>query len=190
MFDLRGYGQSQGKRFSLGYYETRDVLGALDFLKQRGFKPENIGMLGWSMGAATTLLSSAQSQDVRAIVIDSAYADLAEILSREIPKKSHLPGFFNPGIIRMTRLFYGIDIDAIKPAMALEKLGQRHVLIIHGQNDALVPVENAYRLYEKVSHDPKNELWILPNTAHTDAYKNYKREYGKKVAQFFNENLG
>jgi dipeptidyl aminopeptidase/acylaminoacyl peptidase len=37
MFDLRGYGESGGATVSGGYFEKRDVEGAVAFAKQRGF---------------------------------------------------------------------------------------------------------------------------------------------------------
>ena len=33
LFDLRGHGESDGDRFSLGYFEKRDVLGAIRYLR-------------------------------------------------------------------------------------------------------------------------------------------------------------
>jgi dipeptidyl aminopeptidase/acylaminoacyl peptidase len=37
LYDARAHGQSEGSLASFGYYETRDLLGALDWLRTRGF---------------------------------------------------------------------------------------------------------------------------------------------------------
>jgi len=37
VFDLRGSGESGGERFTLGAHEVRDVEGALDYLRLRGW---------------------------------------------------------------------------------------------------------------------------------------------------------
>ena len=55
LFDMRGHGESDGVQLSAGYFEKWDVLGAYDYLVQRGVPPERIGVLGWSMGGALRL---------------------------------------------------------------------------------------------------------------------------------------
>ena len=62
LFDLRGHGESGGVRYTLGAAEQRDVLGAVAYLKSRGFAPERMGFWSHSMGAATVLLASAASR--------------------------------------------------------------------------------------------------------------------------------
>ena len=42
MLDLRGHGRSEGERGTLGYKEVRDVRGALSWLEERGFDPEDV----------------------------------------------------------------------------------------------------------------------------------------------------
>ena len=60
LFDMRGHGESGGDQLSAGYFEKWDVLGAYDFLVQRGDSPGGIGVLGWSLGGATALLAAAE----------------------------------------------------------------------------------------------------------------------------------
>ena len=59
MIDLRGHGQSSPARMSFGLKEHRDILGAVDWLKGRGYRPGHIGVLGQSMGGASTLYAVA-----------------------------------------------------------------------------------------------------------------------------------
>jgi len=54
LYDARGQGLSEGDAVSAGWYETADLLGALDFLRARGF--QHFGCLGASQGGATILL--------------------------------------------------------------------------------------------------------------------------------------
>jgi pimeloyl-ACP methyl ester carboxylesterase len=53
MIDLRGHGESEGERVTFGKQEKWDVLGAVDWLHQRGFT--KIGVLGASLGAVSTV---------------------------------------------------------------------------------------------------------------------------------------
>ena len=96
-FDFRAHGASGGDRYSLGQWEVRDVAGALNWLKSRG--ETKIGTLAYSMGAATMLNAAPDHPEVDALVEDSPFADLAELLDVQLPKASGLPVFFNPGII-------------------------------------------------------------------------------------------
>ena len=75
MFDLRGHGESEAQHVSGGLYEKRDLLGAVDFAKSRGMN--TIGVLGFSLGAATSLMAVPESEDIGAVVSDSGYADLS-----------------------------------------------------------------------------------------------------------------
>ena len=94
LFDFRGHGESGGVRYTLGAVEERDVLGAVAYLESRGFAPARIGFWAHSMGAATVLLTSAASPDVRTIVADSSFARLHDLLDRQLPFASDLPSFF------------------------------------------------------------------------------------------------
>jgi dipeptidyl aminopeptidase/acylaminoacyl peptidase len=77
-FDFRGYGESGGDRFSLGDLEVRDVAGALNYLKTRGVN--QVGALGFSMGAATALNSAPAHPEMRAVVADSSFAEIVPIV--------------------------------------------------------------------------------------------------------------
>src|SRR5260221_1027892 len=101
-FDMRGEGESQPAAFSLGYFEQRDVLGAVDFLRSGTLpypdlgRPKAIGGWGVSMGAATLLLAAARESAIQAVISDCAFADAIPILEREIPNGGGLPAFFPP----------------------------------------------------------------------------------------------
>lgn len=188
-FDLRGYGESEGKRFSLGFYEPRDVRGAVDYLIKRGYAPGHIGVIGWSMGAATAIISTARDPRIGAVVADSGYADLTDILHCQIPKRSHLPDIFTPGILEMAKLMYGIDVSKIRPVNAISQIAPRHIMIVHGTADPMVPVKNAFRLFDRVADKNANQLWIVPNVVHAAAFKTRPDVYAQRVSSFFYKEL-
>jgi len=189
MFDLRSHGESEGKRFSLCYYEQRDLKGAVKYAVTRGFTPNQIGVIGWSMGAATTMVTAATTPEIRAIVIDSGYADLVGILDVRVPKESGLPPIFTFGILAMTRLMYGIDISSIRPIESVARMGDRHIFVIHAEADTLVPVEHAKRIFAVKANQPGNEIWLLPGVDHVDAYQFAPDEYIRRVVAFFDREL-
>ncbi|MFC1879303.1 alpha/beta hydrolase, partial [Chloroflexota bacterium] len=55
MIDLRGHGQSGDGRASFGINERRDILGAVDWLLDKGYQPGSIGVLGTSLGGASSI---------------------------------------------------------------------------------------------------------------------------------------
>lgn len=147
MIDLRAQGDSEGQRITMGYQEARDVHGALTWLEERGFKHSEVIVHGWSMGAATAL-RAAPDAGVAAVVADSAYADLPQILQEQLPEASGLPSFFNPVIMLVAKLFLGLDPWAVRPEQEARRLCDEDVplLIIHSTGDELVLFEHARRL--------------------------------------------
>lgn len=187
MFDFRGHGESGGDLSSLGEWKTRDVAGALAYLKTRGVS--QVGALGYSMGASTELLAAPDHPEMRAIVADSAFADLYTIMDRQRSKLGCLPSFFNPGIIFMSKLLYGLDPQDIQPKLAIARLGNRPVLLIHSASDDLIPVSQAYELQKAGANNPNLELWVAQGFGHVSAFADNREEYLARVIAFFDKNL-
>ncbi|MBP8251894.1 MAG: alpha/beta fold hydrolase [Herpetosiphon sp.] len=189
MFDLRGCGESEGDRFSLGWYEQDDVRGAIRFVQQRGFT--HIGVHGYSMGAASGLLAIANEPAVQAMVEDSGYARLLDVLDQEVPKRSGLPAIFTPGIVLMSNMMYGIKTDQVNPAQSAAAFA-RPLLVIHGDKDELIPPNNANRIWQARYGDGTPNpatFYIIPNAEHTQGYNVAKQEYLDKVTGFFAQQL-
>jgi dipeptidyl aminopeptidase/acylaminoacyl peptidase len=186
MFDMRGHGESEGKHISAGYYERNDVLGAIDHIRQRGIESQ-IGVLGFSMGAAAALAAAPESDEIDAVVADSAYADIVSIIESEFSKRSNLPKFFIPIILCIAKNIYDIDFAAIKPEEAVRETSVP-VFIIHGGQDDMVPVQHAYRLKE-TSQNPDSRLWIVPEARHANSYLVRPAEYKEQVISFFDKAL-
>jgi pimeloyl-ACP methyl ester carboxylesterase len=186
-FDFRAHGESGGDRYSLGQWETRDVAGALDYLKSRGI--DHVGALAYSMGASTELLAAPDHPEMNALALDSPFSDLQALLDKELPKNSGLPGFFNPGILLMGQTVLGLNLLDNKPVHQMAQLGNRPVLLIHGDADQLVPVGQAYDLQKAAANDPNFTLWVVPGAAHVGAFDVNKQAYLDKVDAFFDKNL-
>ena len=182
MFDLRGHGESDGNRMSAGYYEKRDLLGAVDYMKGRGL--EHIGVLGFSMGAATALMATPEGNDIDAVVADSSFADLKDMMEPEFSKRTKFPKFFLPTLLFVVKIMYGVDFNAIKPIELVSEIAPRPILFIHGELDETVPLEHAYRLHQ-ASQNPQNQLWVVPEAGHVSSYVNYPEEYMNKITTFF-----
>ncbi len=181
MFDLRGHGESEGNRTTVGYREVRDVRGALSWLQEEpGFQPGDVVLHGWSMGGAT-VVRSAPGTGVAAVVEESGYADLPLLLRDRLPESSGLPSFFNPGIFLMAKLFLDFDPWAVKPEEDAAKLAEEGVplLIIHSTDDEVVPFGQAEMLSASY---PDAEVWKVEGYGHVEAYSH--PEYRQKLLGF------
>ena len=186
LFDLRGHGESDGDQLSAGYFEKWDVLGAFDFLVHRGVSPGRIGVLGWSMGGATALLAVSEEPKIRAVISDSAFADVRDMIAQETARTTVFPKWavpiFIPGMKFMSSILYGIDVDAVVPERAAATLDYP-ILVIHGEADSRISVEQSVRIH--ASGSAGSELWLIPGSDHADAFADASDEYVKRVDAYF-----
>lgn len=184
LFDLRGSGRSGGERFTLGAQEVRDVGGAVDFLAARGLATDGVQLLGYSMGAATAVLYAPTDARVKAVVEDSGYADLGDVLDDQVPKASGLPPFFTPGTVFMAWPLMGVNAYAIRPIENMPLLAQRGVplLVIHGDADTTVPIAHAQRL--AAAYGPAVQTLFVPGAGHVASYSVEPSTYLARVGAF------
>jgi len=197
-FDMRGSGESPPAPLSLGYFEQRDVLGAVDFLRSGPIPYPTLGRThvigGWgvSMGAATLMMAAAQAPAIRAVVSDSAYADIIPILEREVPKGGHLPLMFTPGGLFAVNVLYGIDFYAVRPEDIVANIAPRPILFIHGTSDTFVPPSNmdALAAAARTAPNANVQTWLVPGAAHAQSFNTEGAVYVDRVVAFYNAALG
>ncbi len=102
MIDLRGHGQSAAARCTFGLTERRDVIGAFNWLKQRGYQTNKIGVLGVSLGAAAAVGAVADNPEIGALVLDSGFAEVYPLMQKQWPSASGLPEIFLPSTLLFT----------------------------------------------------------------------------------------
>jgi pimeloyl-ACP methyl ester carboxylesterase len=184
LFDLRGSGRSGGTRSTLGAHEVRDVGGAIDYLAGRGLAGEGVVLLGYSMGGSTALLAARDDPRVRAVVEDSGYAELGDIVARRVPLESGLPPFFTPGVVLMAWPLIGANAYAIRPVEAAPVLAARGVplLVIHGEADDFIPVAHGRRI--AAAYGPAAATYFVPGAEHTGGYRDGPATYLARLEDF------
>ncbi|RME44590.1 MAG: alpha/beta fold hydrolase [Chloroflexi bacterium] len=186
MIDLRAHGQSEGRNFTLGEHERWDVLGAVDWLQEHGF--EKIGVLGVSLGAASTVQAAvdpAGGQAIKAVVLDSSFGDLREVLEKRFPEESGLPNVFLPGSVLMGRLLLGANVNAIRPVDDLPHIAAP-VMLIFGAQDDTVPVAQFHAM---AAARPGAETWLVEDAGHARIYNAHPQEYVTRVSRFLAQAL-
>ena len=188
LFDFRNAGESDGNVTSVGLFETFDMLSAIDYAKTN--KESNcISLLGWSMGAAVSIMAGAESNDVSKIIADSPFSDLNNYLRTNLPVWSGLPSFpFTFEIMNFLPKVFGDSIFKISPENSVKKLGDKELLLIHSKGDTAIPYENSVKIYENVQNKKNVQLWLTEKAKHIKSYDLYKMEYEDKIVQFLKGN--
>lgn len=183
LFDFRNCGDSGGNLTTIGLDEQQDILGAIDWCKKH--RKEPIGLIGYSMGAATSLLAAAESSEVAGVVADSSFSDLNRYLLDNLSVWSKLPKYpFSPIMVLMIRYVMRKNPQLVKPILSLQKIYPRPVLFIHGDQDDAIPYsdsENMSNRYSDAFH-----FWKVSGAKHTGSYRMYPKEYTARVIDFFN----
>jgi uncharacterized protein len=163
IFDYRGYGKSSGRPTEEGIYT--DALCAYDFLvKEKNINPNDIILLGRSLGAAAAL-EVASNRKAHAIIIENGFLSV-----RHMAK--HM------GIFRL------VSPLLPKSYNSLEKI--RHVtipkLIMHSENDEVVPPVMGRQLFEAAG-EPKY-FYEVKGAGHNDTNIVGGKEYEAIISAF------
>jgi fermentation-respiration switch protein FrsA (DUF1100 family) len=181
-WDGRAHGESGGQVCTWGKREVMDVVAALEYAQKQA-EVKYVGAYGQSMGAATVILAAAQREEIAAVIADSSYADIQDMLSVVVPFPP-----LRPLVKYFVEAETGLRASDLRPVEAIASIGPRPIFIIHGGADTTVPPGSASRLYHAAG-EPRS-LWIEPRAGHTATYNDHPGEYEEKVISFFDEHLG
>jgi len=187
MLDMRGHGNSQAAQYDFGLKAKNDVLGAVDWLLDKGFKPGNIGALGISLGGAAVNYAAAEEPAIGAVVADSTFADANGFVGYFWTHRAGMPAFFLPGIFISHQVLYGYDVRISEPIEAIRTMAPRPYLVVHSTSDQFIPVEEAERLAKAVDGA---EIWFVDaDCEHAQINVEIPDEYESHVITFFKKSL-
>lgn len=183
MFDFRGAGESDGTMTSLGYYEKQDLLGAIDYAKGLGY--EQIGLVGFSMGASTALNVAPEVPEVQAVVADSAFTNLDQYLETNLANLHPLAEVeFMPKLAMWeASLLTGIEPETVQPILSIQNLRDRGIFLIHAEGDEIIPASESRELAE-ASASMNTVLWVSPAKNHVGTYSKETNEYLVRTTAF------
>jgi uncharacterized protein len=178
-------------RISMGFSERWDVLGAYDYLLTRGFAPGQIGLVGESMGAATSLLAAALEPRIKAVWADSGYERADTVLSEQM-ESSGFPRIILPGGMVWAVLLSGDRIWEVAPIDAGPSFAanRQAIFLIHCEDDQKVFFHHGVGLnaaYKAAGVDVS--FWPVRDGGHTSAILNHREEYLQRLDAFFKKHL-
>ena len=189
LFDLRGHGESEGLRYSLGEYEPRDVVAAIDFAQRKaGIDRKRVAIIGESMGGGSAIMTVKADPTIGPVITDSAFADGSTVVGEVAPNYTGLPGWFTPGIVLMSRVFFDLDLSVIKPAEVVRDHPERAWLFIQCENDTTVFRHHGVEL-KAASANPQTELWLVPGCEHVKAFDTHTVEWEQRVLAFLSREI-
>jgi uncharacterized protein len=170
-FDHRGCGKSEGGQSEQISYEARcrDLFKACETMRKREDTGDAIAIFGSSLGGAAACEVSAMIQP-KALVTFAAPVNSSCIF--DTIKKHHLT------ITHPLSFFDNLSFDIKKHLSYIQ-----NVLVIHGENDEVVPVSEAHKIY-KYAGKPK-KLLIQKNGDHQMSNKIHQDEFVQIVAKWF-----
>ncbi len=188
LFDFRACGRSDGYFTTLGAREVLDVLAAIGEAERRGGGP--LVLMGISMGAAAAIMAAARQPRVRAVVADSAYADLADLVAYRVRAGIPLPPMrpLARASVRLGELLASFRTREVRPADWVGHLAPRPLLLIYGERDSFVPPHQREEMFRRAGQ-PK-EMWVAPGSDHAMARWDHPHEYRKRVLSFLARALG
>lgn len=177
MFDYRGYGKSEGSPSRGGVID--DGVAALAYVRSReDVDPDRIVVFGQSLGGAVAISALARTghQGVVALVVEGGFASYREVV-RLILDDSWISWPFQYPV---AYIFFG---DALSPREDLPAIAGVPFLVIHGEDDGTVPIENGRHLYDAFPGQDKT-FWSVPLGRHLGAFAETGSHWGPKLVQF------
>lgn len=203
--DLRGHPPSRGAFFTFGYLEREDMALAVARAAERfHLDPSRLGVHSCSAGSSVALEWAAREPRIRAIWLESPFADARAMARRYLSKATGIPtallglttSFALRRVVRTVRAALDLrergegleELDPIAAARAIHA----PVCFVHGRRDDLVPPDFAAELADALP--PGSEIWRPSAAGHChhddEAQRVEREEYLERWTDFFGENLG
>lgn len=187
LFDFRGNGDSGDGPQSLAHHEQRDLSAAVDLVRER--RPDaRIAVVSFSMGASTAILTAAADDRIEALVADSPFATLSDVVANGY-RRYRLPGEpLIPAADLLNRLRYGYAFAEVRPLDRIGAISPRPLLLLHGTDDRVIPYRHAQQLAEAAAPGPV-ELVTFDGVDHCGGYFEDRPGYIQLVAEFIKRSV-
>ena len=150
-FDFRAHGEGGGRKTTFGFTEARNIQAAFRYANEKLHESfQGVGIYAISMGSAATLFASENLSEVSAFVFDSPFARLSEVVDFQF---HNLPWPLDRMFSGLAKFYgsilMGIPAAKISPEDYVCHLNDRPVLVFHGDQDAMIPMSQGQKLFQK-----------------------------------------
>jgi len=152
-----------------------------------GYAPDQMTVLGNSMGAASVIEAAPKLTAVGALVADSAFANLSSAMQGGLTCYTKLPGVLAIPAIEISRAF-GV-LPTLSPVDAVRSMPGRAFLFVHSSGDPLLGVSNADQLFA-ASANSASRLVVIAGHDHMDTYTHNPAQYMSALLAFIDQQLG
>ncbi len=174
LLDYRGYGASEGSPSLPGI--VRDIESAIGYLLERhDVDPQRIVVFGQSLGGALGIYAVTHSRyrnHVRALVVESTFTAYRAI-AREKLASFWLTWPFQWPLAWTVR-------DDYSPIRFVKEVSPIPLLIVHGEQDSIIPVHHARELFA-AAREPK-ALWLVAGAKHIGVFRSL--EYRDRLVSY------
>ena len=151
-FDFRGIGESEGnEEDNTITKKLMDLSSALSFIRSRKDLGDRIGLVGSSLGGFLSLIKASMDKEIGSVVVWATPLHLDDLGSKEQEEDYPLPP---------EAFFQDLPRHRLLPILN----GVSNCLVIHGEEDELVPVEQALGIFYQLS-SPK-EIHVIGGADH------------------------
>jgi pimeloyl-ACP methyl ester carboxylesterase len=185
LFDFRNHGQSSETATTQGVREASDLRAVLDWL-EAAKGPDQIAVLGVSMGGASALAEADRDERVDALIIESTHATLASATQARLERAGYplaMPGSW--AILLGSLIRTGEDVSSADPIQAVERLDDRPLLLVYGgADDSIGATDGAELLAGATAAGSPAELQVCAAAGHAQSDSTCPEEYAGWVLGF------
>jgi alpha-beta hydrolase superfamily lysophospholipase len=180
LFDFRGHGQSGGKS-ALGFKESEDVAGAIKALVKYKQIDHRFAVLGVGMGAIATARAFNSVDEVKVVLLDSIYDDVAAKYANEMIHEWPFLSFSRRVMVKAIDLnlkhMLKIPSTNLNLRSQMARLYPKAVIFIEKD-----PLHERVRTLYEAAREPK-ELLHLQDTAAGELIGKAREIYNAEVEQ-------
>lgn len=171
--DFRGHGQSSGF-YTFSANEHHDLKTVVDFAKSKYSK---VGLIGFSLGAAISLIHVAKYNNIDSLITISAPTSFCKIENHFFKKEAFIPTFKKFELWRSLSIRPGnILLKKTNPVDIIQNIISTPILLMTGGKDPTVYPWHSKELYNKAC--VKKSLLIFKDNFHAeDLYINSREKF-------------